>query len=29
MKIGYFKIYSENKKYVGGIMIADERGIPI
>ena len=29
MKIGYFKIYSENKKYVGGIMIADERGIPV
>ncbi len=29
MKIGYFKIYSENKKYVGGIMVADERGIPV
>ncbi len=29
MKIGYFKIFSENKKYVGGIMIADERGIPM
>ena len=29
MKIGYFKIYSENKKFVGGIMVADERGIPV
>lgn len=29
MKIGYFKIFSENRKYTGGIMVADERGIPV
>lgn len=28
-KIGYFKIYGESDEYAGGIMIADERGIPI
>lgn len=28
-KIAYFKIYNENEEYAGGVMIADERGIPI
>lgn len=27
--IGYFKIYIENEKYIGGIMITDNRGIPL
>lgn len=29
MKIGYLNIIKEEESYIGGIMIADERGIPI
>lgn len=29
MKIGYLYILRDDEKYAGGIMIADERGIPI
>ncbi len=28
-KIGYFKIYNEGENYAGGIMISDQRGIPV
>ena len=27
--IGYFKMYSEKDSYLGGMMIVDERGIPV